>query len=112
MIVATFGPSTAWVGRTISFDDGRFSLEQVGQIAPQAVVDYDRQGHLQWAYDGLREWVYQVAGQPLPVAAPAAAPPAPSTAPPPAPAAAPASEVRATLSVPPAAAAAGGADSA
>jgi len=34
-------------------------------------VEYDRQGHLQWAYDGLREWVYQTAGEPL-SAAPAA----------------------------------------
>ena len=101
MIVATFGPSTAWVGRTISFDDGRFSLDDVGQIAPQAVVDYDRQGHLQWAYDGLREWVYQVAGQPAPSPV---APAPPSTAPQPT---APAPEVHATLSVaPPAAAAA------
>ena len=66
MIIATFGPSTAWMGRTITFDDGRFTLEDVGQIAPQAVVDYDRQGHLLWAYDGLREWVYQTAGQPAP----------------------------------------------
>jgi hypothetical protein len=86
MIVATFGPSTAWVGRTITFDDGRFSLKDIGQIAPQAVVDYDSQGHLQWAYAGLREWVYQVAGQPLPAAAavpaaPSAASPAPSAAP-------------------------------
>ncbi len=105
MIVATFGPSTAWVGRTISFDDGRFSLDDVGQIAPRAVVDYDRQGHLQWAYGGLREWVYQVAGEPAPVAAPSAptvAPAAPREAVPAAPPASAASEVRATLSVPPA----------
>ena len=95
MIVATFGPSTAWVGRAISFDDGRFSLEDVGQIAPRAVVDYDRQGHLQWAYGGLREWVYQVAGEPAPAAAPAS-PPSALVAPP----ASAAAEVRATLSVP------------
>ena len=108
MIVATFGPSTAWVGRTISFDDGRFSLEDVGQIAPQAVVDYDRQGHLQWAYGGLREWVYQVAGEPLPAVAPGVAPPAAPAAAPPAPVTdSPAGtvtatppEVHATLSVP------------
>jgi hypothetical protein len=72
MIVATFGPSTAWVGKTITFDDGRFTLEDLGQIEPHAVVDYDRQGHLQWAYDGLREWAYELAGQALPQPAPAA----------------------------------------
>jgi hypothetical protein len=71
MIIATFGASTAWLGKTITFDDGRFALEELGPIQPQAVVEYDRQGHLQWAYDGLREWVYQTAGEPL-SAAPAA----------------------------------------
>lgn len=69
MIVATFGPSTAWVGKTVSYDDGRFTLQDVGQIAAQAVVDYDRQGHLVWAYDGLREWAYELAGQPAPAPA-------------------------------------------
>jgi len=73
MIVATFGPSTAWVGKSITFDDGRFSLEGVGLLEPHAVVEYDRQGHLQWSYDGLREWVYRQAGQE--VSAPAAPPP-------------------------------------
>ena len=62
MIVATFGPSTAWVGKSITYDGGLFTLEGHGQIEPGAVVDYDRQGHLQWAYDGLREWTYRLAG--------------------------------------------------
>jgi hypothetical protein len=79
MIVATFGPSTAWVGKTITFDDGRFTIEGLGQVEPQVVTDYDAQGHLWWAYDGLREWVYQTAGRPLPETA---APPAPQAAPP------------------------------
>jgi hypothetical protein len=77
MIVATFGPSTAWEGKAITFDDGRLTLGDFGLIQPQAVVEYDRQGHLLWAYDGLREWVYQLAGEMLPAsasAAPAAAP--------------------------------------
>jgi hypothetical protein len=71
MLIATFGPSTAWVGKTISYDDGQFMLEDVGQVTAQAVAEYDRQGHLAWAYDGLREWAYQVAGLPAPVPAPA-----------------------------------------
>jgi len=82
MVIAPFGPSTAWVGKTITYDDGRFMLVDVGQVTPQAVVDYDRQGHLTWAYDGLREWAYGVAGQPAPgpEAPPAAAPPEPAAA--------------------------------
>ena len=86
MIIATFGASTAWQGKSITFDDGRFMLEDLGQIQPQAVVEYDRQGHLQWAYDGLREWVYQTAGEaPAPVA-PSVTPPATPAVAPPAPA--------------------------
>ena len=91
MIIATFGASTAWLGKTITFDDGRFTLEDLGQIQPQAVVEYDRQGHLKWSYDGLREWVYQTAGEALPAepvtpamttpaVAPAPIPPAPPVA--------------------------------
>jgi hypothetical protein len=72
MLIATFGPTTAWVGKTISYDGGHFTLKDFGEIAAPAVVDYDRQGHLVWAYDGLREWVYETAGQPVP--APASAP--------------------------------------
>jgi hypothetical protein len=72
MNIATFGPTTAWVGKTITYDDGRFVLEDVGEITAQAVVQYDRQGHLGWAYDGLRDWAYEMAGEPAP--APAAPP--------------------------------------
>ena len=66
MIIATFGPSTGWVGKTVRYDDGRFILEGFGEIDVSAVVDYDRQGHLIWAYAGLREWVYETAGLPAP----------------------------------------------
>lgn len=74
MQIATFGPGTAWIGKAISYDNGQFVLEEIGPIAAQAVVDYDRQVHLVWAYDGLREWAYQTAGQPLPAPAAEAAP--------------------------------------
>jgi len=30
MVIATFGPSTAWVGETITFENGRFVLEGEG----------------------------------------------------------------------------------
>ncbi len=77
MVIATFGPTTGWVGKTITYDEGRFTLEGHGPVTAQGVVEYDRSGHLQWAYDGLREWVYQTAGLPAPPpVAPAAEPPA------------------------------------
>jgi hypothetical protein len=69
MLVATFGPSTAWVGKTITFDNGQYVLEGHGSITAQAVLDYDRQGHLTWANDGLRDMVHQT------VTGPSAAPP-------------------------------------
>lgn len=87
MVVATFGPVTAWFGKSITYDDGQFALEGYGPITAADVTEYDRQGHLQWAYAGLREWVYELAGQPLPAAGPADAGPAdagPATTEPPA----------------------------
>ncbi len=68
MVIATFGPTTAWVGKTITYDAGLFVLEGHGPITAADVLEYDRQGHLFWAYSGLREWVTQVA---VPPAAPA-----------------------------------------
>jgi len=59
LIVATFGASTAWCGKTIVFSDGVFLLEDHGPIEAADVLTYDGQGHLIWAYDGLREWVVQ-----------------------------------------------------
>jgi len=61
IVVATFGPTTGWVGKTISYEDGRFALEGVGPLTAADVLAYDRQGHISWAYAGLREWVQQVA---------------------------------------------------
>ena len=61
MIIATFGPSTGWVGKRIVYEGQRFVLEGHGEITAQGVLEYDRQGHISWAYAGLREWVQQVA---------------------------------------------------
>jgi S1-C subfamily serine protease len=69
MLIATFGPTTGWVGKTITFEDGQFVLEGHGPVSAQAVLEYDRQGHLTWAYDGLQGWVRSLA-------APALTPPA------------------------------------
>jgi hypothetical protein len=61
MLVATFGPSSAWEGRQIYWDDDRYVLYGHGPIPAAGVVDYDRQGHLQWASPDLRTWTYSVA---------------------------------------------------
>ena len=58
MLIATFGPSTGWVGNTITFENEQFILEGHGAITPQDVAEYDRQGHLTWPYDWMRAWVY------------------------------------------------------
>jgi hypothetical protein len=60
MLVATFGESTGWAGKTISHEAGQFLLEDFGPIPAQALLDYDGKGQLVWAYAGLREWVQQV----------------------------------------------------
>jgi hypothetical protein len=57
MLVATFGPSTAWMGTRITWDDGAFVLEGHGPITAGDVMDYDRQGHLLWMNAGARAWV-------------------------------------------------------
>ena len=73
LVVATFGPSTSRAGKTITYEDGRFVLEGDGPMTPEAVLEYERQGHLAWAYEGLREWVQAVASRPA-VPAPAGRP--------------------------------------
>jgi DNA polymerase-3 subunit epsilon len=73
LVIATFGPTTAWLGRTITFRDGQFVLEDHGTIAAADVLVYHQQGHLVWAYDGLHEWVCQLAS--TQAAQPAAATP-------------------------------------
>ena len=79
MLVATFGPSTAWVGKTITREGDAFMLEGHGVITAADVMDYDRQGHLIWTNDGMRAWVGSQASK-LPNAA-TATPQATATAP-------------------------------
>jgi hypothetical protein len=69
MLVATFGPTTAWAGKTITREGDVFVLEGHGPITASDVMDYDRRGHLVWANDGTRAWVGSKAqASPLPVA--------------------------------------------
>jgi len=69
MVIATFNSATGWAGKTITHDDGVFTLEGHGAISAVDVLTYDRQGHISWAYEGLREWVQGLAA-PSAVAAP------------------------------------------
>jgi hypothetical protein len=57
MLIATFGPTTAWFGRAIAYDSGVFLLEGHGPISAGEVMRYDEQGHLVWASDWTRDWV-------------------------------------------------------
>jgi len=61
MLVATFGPSTAWAGKTITWDGSQFVLEGFGRVPAAALVDYDQHGHLQWASAELRTWTWAYA---------------------------------------------------
>lgn len=61
MIVARFTPATGWAGKSITYDNGQFALEGYGPLAAQDVLQYDQQGQIAWEYDGLLEWVGQVA---------------------------------------------------
>lgn len=61
MIIATFNSSTGWAGKTITWNDGVFTLEDHGPITAAGVMGYDQQGQLDWPYDGMREWLYGIA---------------------------------------------------
>jgi hypothetical protein len=64
MLIATFGPTTAWSGKTITRDGDAFVLEDHGSISAGDIMEYDRQGHLLWVNDGTRAWVGSRAGGP------------------------------------------------
>jgi hypothetical protein len=57
VLIATFGPTTAWVGLQITREGDAFVLEGHGQITAGDIMEYDRQGHLVWVNDGTRAWV-------------------------------------------------------
>jgi hypothetical protein len=60
MLVAAFGPTTAWQGREIIWDADHFILVGHGAVPAAGVLDYDRRGQLIWAQPGLRSWVVEV----------------------------------------------------
>jgi hypothetical protein len=57
MLIATFGESTGWAGKTITRDGNSFFLQDHGPISAADVMEYDRQGQLVWATEGTRGWV-------------------------------------------------------
>jgi competence protein ComGC len=60
MLVATFGPSTAWQGREIIWDVDHFILVGHGAVPAAGVLDYDRRGQLVWAQPEYRAWAARV----------------------------------------------------
>ena len=64
MLVATFGPTTGWVGKTITCEGDVFTLEGYGPISAADVMSYDSQGQLEWASEGMRAWVGSLAHRP------------------------------------------------
>jgi hypothetical protein len=46
MLVPTFGPATGWAGKTITYDNGVFTLEGRGPVTAAGVLTYAEQGHL------------------------------------------------------------------
>jgi hypothetical protein len=63
MLVAVFNPTTSWSTRTITYDAAgrRLMLQDGGLIAAQKVLEHDAQGQIDWAREGLREWVGEFA---------------------------------------------------
>jgi len=46
MLIASFGPTTGWAGKTIALEGEVFHLEGHGPITACDVVTYDRGGRL------------------------------------------------------------------
>lgn len=55
LLVAAFGPSTGWAGKTITCESGVYLLEGHGPITPAEVLAYEGQGHILWADQAPRE---------------------------------------------------------
>jgi ABC-type transport system involved in multi-copper enzyme maturation permease subunit len=62
-LVATFGQSTGWAGKTITYDRQSFIISGIGRVSARDVLTYDAQGHIVWAHDGMRQWVAGMVGE-------------------------------------------------
>lgn len=72
MLIATFNERTGWAGKAITYENGVFSLEDFGALTADAVMQYDRQGHLSWSTEGTRAWVGSMTTAAAPSSAPGA----------------------------------------
>ena len=61
MLVATFGEGTEWAGKTITYSDGVFTVEDDGELAADEVMRRGRQGELEWASEAMPFWVAALA---------------------------------------------------
>ena len=61
MLVATFGEGTEWAGKTITYSDGAFSVEDHGELSAEEVMHRGRQGELDWASEAMPFWVAALA---------------------------------------------------
>lgn len=56
-IIAVFDAPTGWAGRQVTYENGALILAGVGAIAPDHLLQYERQGQIDWAHAGMRDWV-------------------------------------------------------
>jgi hypothetical protein len=63
MVVASFRAGTPGASQTIDYDDGAFRTSAGAPLSAAQVVAYDKAGSIDWAYPGLRTWVYECAGE-------------------------------------------------
>ena len=61
-LIVTFGPTTGWAGKTITYDKQGVNIDGVGRVSARDVLTYDEQGHLVRAHDGMRAWVTGLLG--------------------------------------------------
>ena len=57
MVIATIELSGSWADRTITREGGVFSVEDVGPVSAEEVMDHERPGHFFWAGNVARRWV-------------------------------------------------------
>ena len=61
VVFATFGPTTKWSGRAVTYEGGQIVIEGHGPVTANAIMYYDRCGNLTWAHAGLRKQVEAMA---------------------------------------------------